>query len=206
MSVDPSLQRAMESITVPGLLLGHRLIAVGDENALLPEEAALIASALPDVRRASGAARIVARELMARLGAASTAIPREPSGMPIWPAGLIGSLAHDDRVAVAAVGGSQDFANIGVDVEPAAPLPAEMLDLVASPRERSQLAEDPLRGRILFTVKEAVYKAVYPQDRIFLEFADIEIGCAARKAVIRTGRSLSFRYCSASHIVAVAFA
>ncbi len=205
MSLDPSLQHAMDSIAVPGLLLGHRLIAPGDENALLREEAASIASELPEVRRASGAARIVARELMTRLGAVSSAIPRGPSGMPIWPAGLVGSLAHDERIAVAAVGRSQDFAALGVDVEPAAPLPSDMLDLVASAREQSQLAADPLRGRILFATKEAVYKAVYPLDRDFLEFADIEVDLAAGEAAIRTGRTLSLLSCVASYIVAVAF-
>jgi 4'-phosphopantetheinyl transferase EntD len=206
MSLDPSLQHAMDSIAVPGLQLGHRLIAPGDETVLLLEEATAIASALPEIRRASGAARIVARELMARLGCPPAAIRKDASGMPIWPEGLVGSLAHDDRVAVAAVGRSRDFATLGVDVEPACPLPADMLDLVVSERERVQLAADPLRGRLLFVAKEAVYKAVYPLDRVFLEFGDIEVDLAAGKAVTRTGRVIALRSCVASHIVAVAFA
>lgn len=206
MSADPSLQRAIDSIAIPRLLIGHRLVSHSDDTALMPEEAASIASALPEARRASGAARIVARELMTRLGAASAAIPKDPAGMPIWPAGLVGSLAHDQRIAVAAVGRLHDFAAVGIDIEPAAPLPPETVGLVASQRERAQLSAHPLHGRILFAAKEAVYKAAYPLDRVFLEFSDIDVDLTAGKAVTRTRRSLSLRFCVASHIVAVAFA
>ena len=68
---------------MPGLLIGHRVISPGDENALLDEEAASIASPILAVRRASGAARIVARALLVRLGYANAAIPKGASGEPI---------------------------------------------------------------------------------------------------------------------------
>jgi 4'-phosphopantetheinyl transferase EntD len=45
-------------------------------------------------------------------------------------------------------------------VEPAEPLPSELLHLVSTPNERMYLAADPFRGRLLFVAKEAVYKAV----------------------------------------------
>jgi 4'-phosphopantetheinyl transferase EntD len=204
--IDPSLQRGMESLALPGLLVGHRLISPGDEDALTPEEAASINSPLPGIRRASGAARIVARQLMQRLGLTSAGIPKDPSGMPIWPAGFVGSLAHDETVAVAAVARSQDFRAVGIDIEPALPLPADMRDLVLSAREQQSLGEDPLAARVVFSVKEAVYKAVYPLDRVFLEFADIQVDLKGGQAVTRAGRTLSFRHCVARHIVALAFA
>ena len=122
-AVDPALERDIESLAVPGLLIGHRLILPGDENALLDKEAVSIASPVIAVRRASGAARIVARELLAQLGYDNVALPKAPSGEPIWPAGISGSLAHDDRVAVAAVGLQHDIHSVGIDVEAAMPLP-----------------------------------------------------------------------------------
>jgi 4'-phosphopantetheinyl transferase EntD len=205
-ATDPSLQQALERLASARILIGHRLISPGDEDALTPEEAASIASALPEVRRASGAARIVARQLMARLGLPSPAIPKHASGMPIWPEGLVGSLAHDESVAVAAVARSQDFRAVGIDVEPALPLPPDMRDLVMSPREQKASKSDPLAGRVLFSAKEAVYKAVYPLERVFLEFSDIEVDLNAGEAATRTGRTLSVRHCVASHIVALALA
>jgi 4'-phosphopantetheinyl transferase EntD len=204
--IDPSLQRAIESLAVPGLLVGCRLISFGDEDALTPEETASINSSLPAVRRASGAARIVARQLMQWLGLPSTAILKDSIGMPIWPEGFAGSLAHDDSVAVATVARSMDFRAVGIDIEPAAPLPADMHDLVMSARERDTFGPAPLAGRVVFVAKEAAYKAVYPLDHVFLEFSDIEIDLAAGKALTRTGRTLSLLHCIASHIVALAFA
>jgi 4'-phosphopantetheinyl transferase EntD len=203
-ATDPSLQQGLDRLAPAGVLIAHRLIAPADENALLPDEAASI-PALSERRRASGAARIVARQLMQRLGYSAAAIPRDASGMPLWPAGLVGSLGHDETVAVAALARAQDAAGIGIDVEPALPLPAEMRDLVLTPRERENLP-DPLVARIVFAAKEAVYKAAYPLDRAFLEFADIEVDLGAGRAVTRTGRTLSIRHCVASHIVVLAFA
>ena len=205
-AVDPTLQRDIATLAVPGLLLGHRLISPSDENALLGEEAASIASPVIAVRRASGAARIVARELLAQLGYTGIAVPKGVSGEPVWPSGITGSLAHDDHVAVAAVGLQRDIRAVGIDIEPAVLLPPDMLELVATPRELRMIADDPLRGRLLFATKEAVYKAVYPLDRVFLEFHDVEVDLAARKAVTRAGRVLTLRYCISSHVVVVALA
>jgi 4'-phosphopantetheinyl transferase EntD len=203
-SVDPALARDIEALAVPGLLIGHRVISPGDENALLDEEAASIASPVIAVRRASGAARIVARDLLARLGYARVAIPKGASGEPIWPAGLTGSIAHDDRIAVAAVGLQGDIRAVGIDVEPAEPLPPEMLELIATPQELREISDDPLQGRLLFAAKEAVYKAVYPLDRVFLEFRDIEADLVRRTATTRTGRAVALRTCVSSHVVVVA--
>jgi 4'-phosphopantetheinyl transferase EntD len=194
----------MIALAPPGLLIGHRLISPGDEDALLDEEAASIASPVIGVRRASGAARIVARQLLAQLGYARPPLPKGASGEPIWPAGAVGSLAHDDSIAVAAVGRQCDVAAVGIDIEPAMPLPPDMLELVATPKELQKIGDDPLRGKLLFAAKEAVYKAVYPLDRLFLEFRDIEVDLAGRKAMTRTGRVLALRYCTSSHVLVVA--
>jgi len=205
-ATDPSLQQALERVAPAGVVTGHRLISPGDEDALTPEEAASISPTVPEARRASGAARIVARQLMQQLGVAPASIPKDRSGMPLWPAGLVGSLAHDERVAVAALAHAQDFQTIGIDVEPALPLPADLRDLVLSAREQESLGDDPLTARVVFAAKEAVYKAAYPLDRVFLEFADIEVDLRRGQAVTHTGRTLSLRHCVASHIVALAFA
>jgi 4'-phosphopantetheinyl transferase EntD len=201
-----SLQRALDTLAVPGLLIGHRVISPGDEDTLREAEAASISSTNPNVRRASGAARIVARGLLMRLGYPDAQVPKGAGGAPIWPAGVVGSLAHDEAVAVAAVGLRRDFASIGIDVEPAGALPADMLALVVTPRERRVIDDDPVRARLLFAAKEAVYKAIYPLDGVFLEFGDIEVDLATAIATTRMGRNLTLRSCVSSHIVALALA
>jgi 4'-phosphopantetheinyl transferase EntD len=172
----------------------------------LKEEVPALAASVVKVRRASGAARIVARQLLTQLGYANCALPKGPDGAPVWPAGIVGSLAHDSRVAVAAVGMRADVGALGIDVEPAECLPSELLDLVATPQERLSLGDDVYRGRLLFVAKEAVYKAVYPLDQTFLEHHDVEINLSERKAVVRSGRVVELRFSiSAHHLVALAF-
>ena len=176
----------------------------GDEAALLPDEAPAFSGSIETVRRASGAARLVARDLLSRLGYHNCAIKRGPSGAPNWPAGIVGSLAHDGDYAVAAICRSGDFAGLGVDVEPAEPLPSELIELVATPEERVHFAEDEFAGRMLFVAKEAVYKAVYPIDRMFLDHHDVKIDLKRRKAVVRNGRVAHLRFCVSTHIAALA--
>ena len=201
---DPSPKQALDALVVPGLLLGHRVISPGDANALRAAESASIPSSVASVRRASGAARIVARELLARLGFPDAQLPKGAGGAPVWPAGVTGSLAHDDAVAVAAVAVRRDLAGVGIDVEPAGALPADMLALVATPAERRMIGDDLIKAKLLFAAKEAVYKAVYPLDRVFLEFGDIEVDLAAGTATTRSGRALALRLASSSRIIALA--
>lgn len=205
-TTDPLFQSAIDTLSFPGVKLGHRLISAGDEDALLTEEAAAFAGSVVKVRRASGAARIVARQLLQQFGHPPCALPKGAAGAPVWPAGIIGSMAHDSRIAVAAVGMRADVGALGVDVEPAEPLPSELLDLVATPQEQLKLSDDAYRGRLLFVAKEAVYKAVYPLDRMFLEHHDVEINLAERKAIVRNARVVELRFSiSAHHLVALAF-
>lgn len=201
----PALQLAINDLAEPGIVVGHRLISDGDECALLPEEAGAFASSVVKRRRASGTARIVARELLVQLGCSCmTALPKSASGAPIWPKGIVGSLAHDSRVAIAAVGRHRDVAALGIDIEPAEDLPFE-LDLIATPRERRKISSYRYIGRLLFTAKEAVYKAVHPLDNIFLEHHDVEIDFDARKAIVLGRHVLDLRFCISTSLVTMAF-
>lgn len=199
------LRRAIESITVPGILVDHRLITDGDEMALLPEELDAFVGSVIKVRRASGAARMLARTLLPQLGQQHQVIAKSASGAPIWPSGIVGSLAHDSEVAVAAMARRRDFSSVGIDVEPAEVLDPGLLAMVATVRERERIDDDPCRGRLLFCVKEAIYKAAFPLDGAFLDHHDVEVNFAAGTAAICSGRLANFRFCVSTHIVALAF-
>jgi 4'-phosphopantetheinyl transferase EntD len=201
---NPLLRSALEEISVPRVWIDHRIIAEGDEQALLAEERGAFATSVVKVQRASGAARIVARELMRRAGVAPQPIVRSAGGMPAWPDGIVGSLAHDATVAVAALAKRADYLSIGVDIEPAEPLAPDLIEMVATPTERAAMRGAPVGGRLLFAIKEAVYKAAYPLDRLFLDHHDVEVDLAAQTATIGNGRTVSFVYGHTSHIVALA--
>jgi 4'-phosphopantetheinyl transferase EntD len=175
----------------PALRSGCRPITFGDEGALTVAELAPLRKAVISVRRASGAARVLARALLAEAGGPCAAqLPRARSGAPQWPQGFVGSLAHDAEFAVAVVAPSAALASVGVDLEPALPLPDGLLGLVATPAEQRQLNGDLLLARLLFCMKEAVYKATHPIDGVFLEHHDIEVCLESRMARTRSKRVL----------------
>ena len=197
----------LSQLALPGIEIGIREIAAGDERFLLPEEAPIFARAALAVKQRSGSARELARELLAR--------PRGPTAQeghhveevagPGCPAGYPGSLAHDAPAAAAAVARARDFSALGIDIEPGLPLPTDVAHLVATETESARHGAEVLRSRVLFAVKEAVYKAVHPLDGIFLDFPDVEVDLAAGIARTSYGRTVPVRVATGPHIVALAY-
>ncbi|MGD0184991.1 MAG: 4'-phosphopantetheinyl transferase superfamily protein [Roseiarcus sp.] len=186
--------------------IGARRVSPGDEAAFDDPGSVETAANLPR-RRASGAARIVARRLLGELGAdASAPLRRSPSGAPIWPEGVVGSLAHDEEFAIAAVALRIHVARLGVDIEPAEPLPSDLVDRVLRAEEKRRMKDDRVMSRLIFSSKEAVYKALNALDGSPLEYDDIEIRLAEATAVLRDGRSLRLMAQRGERLVAVAFA
>jgi 4'-phosphopantetheinyl transferase EntD len=187
------------------VLIGHRVITPEDEEALLPDEEAQFRSSAPKVRRRSGAARSVARSLLKSLGLPETAILRSASGAPIWPHGIVGSLAHDEDIAIAAVAASHQFSALGIDVEPATRLPPEIIEMVTTPRERERYATEVIESRLLFAVKESIYKALNPLDGRFLDFQDIEVDIPAKLGRTRNGAIVDVVFTTHPRVVAISF-
>jgi 4'-phosphopantetheinyl transferase EntD len=118
--------------------------------------------------------------------------------------GFVGSLAHDAQIAVAAVAHADYYLSIGIDVEPAEPLPREVLPLLGTRAELAELRGDLVEARVLFCAKEAVYKALYPLDGVFLSYKDIQVDLGVRRARTRTGWTLPICLHRSRHIVAIA--
>ena len=198
---DLDLALLRSELTAYGVLVAARRIGPGDETAFAdPRPGARV-----EVRRASGAARIAARRLLHELGADEAApLPRLPSGAPAWPAGIVGSLAHDEAFALAAAARGGRLVGLGVDVEPAEPLPAEIVDMVVSAAERRETGNDGVAQRLIFVAKEAVYKAIHPLDGTWLDFPDIEIRLADQTATLRDGRRLRVIPFAGERLIAVA--
>lgn len=131
-------------------------------------------------------------------------MPRTATGAPSWPKGFLGSLAHDDEYAVAAIAKTGSVRSLGVDIEPSAPLPNDLVDFVLQPSERQATEGDGLRRRLIFVAKEAVYKAIHPLDGTPLEYQDIEIDLAAWRARIADGRTLALYASERGRLVVVA--
>jgi 4'-phosphopantetheinyl transferase EntD len=198
------MKQAIDALAFPDLLIGHRLISKGDELTLIQEEEASLPFTSLERRRASSASRHVARELMKSMGFVDFPILRSTFGDPIWPAGVVGSMAHNAQIAVAAIGLQRDLEAVGIDIENVVPLPTDMLELICTPREIHAISDYPLGTKLLFVIKEAVYKAAYPLDHKFLNFHEIQVDLAGRIAMTSTGRTFTLHWCISSHILALA--
>jgi 4'-phosphopantetheinyl transferase EntD len=140
---------------------------------LWPQEAATIARAIPKRRAEFAAGRSAARMAMAELDLAPCTIPQGPDRAPIWPAGLSGSIAHCDYFCIAAVAFKTQYKTLGIDIEPATPLAPDLTDIICTKAERDWLTSQPnpgLAAKMIFSAKEAVYKAQYPLTRQIIGF------------------------------------
>jgi 4'-phosphopantetheinyl transferase EntD len=146
--------------------------------ALFPGEEAALGEAVEKRRREFVTARACAREALAKLGIPPQAVPTGPRGAPQWPAGIVGSITHCEGYRGCAVARSVDLVTIGIDAERDEPLPPGVLGDIALAEERQMLKElthqDPALNwdRLLFSAKEAVYKAWYPLAESWLGFED----------------------------------
>ncbi len=151
------------------------------------EESAIVTA---DTRRQAefAAGRECAHAALAELGAPPGPVPPGRAGEPRWPAGIVGSLTHCAGYRACAVARAQTVAAIGIDAEPARPLPAGLIETVAAPAELRPLAELRLARPelpwelLLFCAKEAVYKAWFPLTGHRLGFADVLVEFAATGA------------------------
>jgi enterobactin synthetase component D / holo-[acyl-carrier protein] synthase len=151
----------------------------GDIDApLYPEEEALVGRAVEKRRREFVTARACAREALAELGQPRRAILTGEHGEPLWPAGIVGSITHCDGYRACALAHASELSTLGVDAEPNLPLPDGLIGDIALPEERELLRELRRRDpgthwdRLLFSIKESIYKAWFPLAERWLGFED----------------------------------
>ncbi len=152
-----------------------------DGASLFPEEESLVERAVEKRRREFASGRACAREALARLGLPAAPILTGPRGEPQWPEGVVGSITHCDGCRASAVASAGDLAAIGIDAEPHLPLPDGVLDQIALPHERERLeglvreAPEVRWDRLLFSIKESIYKAWFPLAGRWLGFEDASV-------------------------------
>jgi 4'-phosphopantetheinyl transferase EntD len=155
------------------------LFPAGARTAAVRCDESAVAVLHADEREALGAA--VPRRVRTHAGgraAARLVVPVEGpllndgDGVPRWPTGVVASIAHCDRWAMAVALDAAEAAGVGVDVEEAGGVGPEEAPIVLSAREARRW---PRHATVVFCAKEATYKALFPRDRTMLDFHDVEI-------------------------------
>ncbi|HEV8549891.1 MAG TPA: 4'-phosphopantetheinyl transferase superfamily protein [Polyangiaceae bacterium] len=153
---------------------------IGDVTAeLRADEAAFVAAAVPKRQREFARGRVCARRALASLGVAAGSVLVGARREPLWPAGVVGSITHDDTLCLVALGRVETYGSIGIDIEPDAPLEPNVAARIWSPAEADAshaAGLDPALGaRLAFCAKEAFYKCQFPLTRTFLGFVDAAV-------------------------------
>ena len=143
------------------------------DDALLPEEAALVAGAERSRLVAFASGRHAAHVALRELGVSRVAVPRRGRA-PVWPPGVVGSITHSRSLAAAVVGRLCRHVGIGVDIEPQGRVTPRVGERVLTVGERNALPEAAWRTA-LFSAKESVFKAVNPIVGEYLALGDVEI-------------------------------
>lgn len=173
----------------------ERTIDVGEDD-LFPAELQTLTRSVAKRRAEFSTVRYCARQALAQLGLPPVPILPGERGAPQWPDGVVGSMTHCDGYRAAVLARDSQAVGVGVDAEPHGPLPDGVLGLVSLPEERLRLAElvaaEPAVhwDRLLFTVKESVYKVWFPITRQWLDFAgaSVEFAPGATDGGSVTGR------------------
>ena len=155
-----------------------------DESLLWPEEEAALGPVVAGRRRDYVLGRRCARLALERLGREPAPVLRGPERQPLWPDGVVGAITHTAGYAAAVVATADRARSVGIDAEPDEPLPRGVLGRIARPEDRRWLEGPGGRPeavgvahpeRLLFTIKEAVYKAWYPLAGRWLGFGDAHV-------------------------------
>lgn len=145
---------------------------------LIGDEVLAVEQVSPARAREFGAGRAAAREAMGLLGQPPRPVLQGEDRAPIWPKGLTGSITHTARDCIAVITDSPEIMALGLDMEVASPLESALWPEICTMPEMHWLASlgPSQRGhfaKLLFSAKEAVYKAQYQVSRQMLEFHDL---------------------------------
>lgn len=172
---------------LPQPLAGSHLISTGFDPALLQADD-FQRCGIPPVpgvaKRQSEylAGRLCAREALRRLTGQASVPAVGSDRAPQWPLGVAGSITHGDGWAAALVAHQAQWRGIGLDVEQL--LPAERAlrlqgeILTADELQRLHGLDDEaraLRISLTFSLKESLFKALYPLTLTRFYFHDAEL-------------------------------
>lgn len=152
-----------------------------DPGPAYPEEGSLVDNAVPHRRREFLVGRACAHAALAAIGRDRGPILIGPRREPLWPAHVVGAIAHAGTWAGAVVTTTDRAMGLGLDIEPLEPpLPAGVEDLVLTAADRTRMpAGDDVEARrwakVAYTAKECVYKALYPSTGWSLDHADVDV-------------------------------
>lgn len=152
----------------------------GDPAVLWPEEYAPLAKAIPKRLKEFAAGRACARAALRSLGYADVVLPSLEDRRPAWPPGVVGSITHTTGLCAAVVSSAARHGGLGIDAEVLGRVGEHLYKQVCTPPETEWLlsldeASRSAMATLVFSAKEAFYKAQYTLTEQFLGFGDARL-------------------------------
>lgn len=140
------------------------------------------------------AGRLCAQQSLTKAGIPKTEIAIGEHREPIWPKGVIGSIAHCDHQAVSICALAHDYQGVGIDIENlmTASTANKIRDQILTPKERAfinHFSNIETFITAVFSAKESIYKAIFPTVKTILDFHTVSI------ATIDSDSTIVFTLC-----------
>ena len=168
------------------------------QGLVYPEELALVEGAVERRLQEFTAGRCCARKALDRFGFGKFTLLSRRDRAPIWPAGLVGSIAHTDEYSAAAVGLEEEIFSIGLDLERLGRIGEDLYSSLFVERELDWLShrEEGEKGNfatLMFSAKECFFKFQYPITGRFLGFDEVRVSVdpARRRFIVHTRADLA---------------
>jgi len=145
------------------------------EEFTYPEEAYHLEKAAAHRKDEYIAGRRCARSALNRSGIQAGALPMDKDGLPQWPSGSVGSISHSKRLCCAVAGPVHSARCLGLDVEMTHRLKPAAMKRIMHGAEFAFAEGDQVRASLLFSAKEAFFKAQFPVWRAYPNFRDLAL-------------------------------
>lgn len=123
------------------------------------------------------AGRFLARQALLALQAPATTVGIGPQRNPLWPQGFTGALSHSNQRAICLVAHQAQHPVLGIDLETLLS-PSVARDIAGSVLVDAEhrlvgglQAPDPTLLTLIFSAKESLFKALYPQVGAYFDFS-----------------------------------
>jgi len=160
------------------------------QATLTGSEEQIVVRAVEDRKQEFARGRACARLALQRLGVSGADVGVGIGRQPLWPRGFVGSITHGGGIVAAAVAEASTLSALGIDVEALEPLPKSVRGVVVQPEDR--LGEVGEMGKVVFSAKESVFKALYPAHGVWMDFDSVFLEPGPGRFDLRaqpTGRS-----------------
>jgi 4'-phosphopantetheinyl transferase EntD len=196
------LQTALQALLPLAVGCGVQQAASEVEAFEYEEEGSHLANAVLARRNEFIAGRRCARMALAQIGQVSCALPKNADGLPIWPAATMGSITHSRGLCCAVAASADKMMYLGVDLEKTNRLSARAMERVVHPLEAATVGENQALGSLLFSAKEAFYKAQFPVWGAQPNFKDLALqihGNTQQLSVLKIASNLPVQLRDATH-------